>query len=143
MKVRFILTLFVFSLLTAISSSEAHAISGPSKQGMHQVHATATTAEGGQALSKKAVRKANRLNKKIQKQFDNSKPNRGDRSFIVAIVLSIFFGLLGVDRFYLGYIFLGILKLITLGGFGVWYLIDIILIAANSLRPKHGEYYDH
>lgn len=55
-----------------------------------------------------------------------------------ALLLSIFLGGLGIDRFYLGYTGLGILKLLTAGGFGVWWLVDIILIACGSLKeaPK-------
>ena len=55
-----------------------------------------------------------------------------------ALLLSIFLGELGVDRFYLGYVGLGILKLLTGGGFGVWWLIDIILIATGSLKTEDG-----
>ncbi|KAI8967993.1 hypothetical protein BDF20DRAFT_202519 [Mycotypha africana] len=57
-----------------------------------------------------------------------------DRSWFVALLLSIFFGPLGVDRFYLGYIFLGLLKLITAGLGGIWWTIDVILIALNVLN---------
>ena len=56
-----------------------------------------------------------------------------------ALLLSIFLGGLGVDRFYLGYTGLGILKLVTAGGFGLWWLIDIILIATNGLKDKSGQ----
>jgi TM2 domain-containing membrane protein YozV len=56
----------------------------------------------------------------------------------VAILLSIFFGGLGIDRFYLGYIGLGILKLLTLGGCGIWALIDLILIATNKMKDANG-----
>ena len=52
-------------------------------------------------------------------------------NWTVTLVLSILFGSLGVDRFMMGQIGLGILKLITFGGFGIWWLIDVILIATR------------
>ena len=57
----------------------------------------------------------------------------GDKklNWVLTLVMSIFFGALGVDRFMMGQVGLGILKLITLGGCGVWVTIDIILIATK------------
>lgn len=57
---------------------------------------------------------------------------------LTAILLSIFTGGLGIDRFYLGYTGLGVVKLLTMGGFGIWALIDLIMICAGSLRPADG-----
>lgn len=52
-------------------------------------------------------------------------------NWTLALVMSIVFGQLGVDRFIMGHIGLGILKLITCGGFGIWWIIDVILIATK------------
>ena len=69
------------------------------------------------------------------------KGGNGMKSKVVALILSIFVGELGIDRFYLGYIGTGILKLITCGGFGIWWLIDLIMIATGKLKPKDGSEY--
>ena len=56
-------------------------------------------------------------------------------NWMLTLIMSIFFGQLGVDRFMMGQIGLGILKLITAGGCGIWWLIDIILIATKHQFP--------
>ena len=56
------------------------------------------------------------------------------KNWVTALVLSLLFGYLGVDRFYLGRGGLGFVKLITLGGGGLWWIIDIILIATKSAQ---------
>jgi hypothetical protein len=61
-----------------------------------------------------------------------------EKEWLVALLLSFFLGYLGVDRFYLGQIGWGILKLITIGGLGIWYVIDLILIATGSMRDQNG-----
>lgn len=55
-----------------------------------------------------------------------------------ALILSILLGGIGVDRFYLGYTGMGILKLLTGGCFGILWLIDIINIATGKLQPADG-----
>jgi len=60
------------------------------------------------------------------------------KDYLTALLLSIFLGGLGIDRFYMGYIGLGILKLFTMGGCGIWSLIDIILIATRKLNCADG-----
>jgi hypothetical protein len=62
----------------------------------------------------------------------------GQKDFLVALLLSIFVGQLGVDRFYLGHIGLGVLKLITGGGCGIWWLIDVVMIATDSMKDSEG-----
>ena len=61
-----------------------------------------------------------------------------EKEWVVALLLSFFLGWLGVDRMYLGQVGLGILKLVTIGGLGIWYIIDLILIATGSVRDQNG-----
>lgn len=60
------------------------------------------------------------------------------KSFLVTAMLSFFLGGLGIDRFYLGKIGTGVLKLITSGGFLIWALIDLILILTGNMTDKAG-----
>lgn len=60
------------------------------------------------------------------------------REWLVALLLSIFVGVLGIDRFYLGKVGTGILKLLTFGGFTIWAIVDIILISLKRLDDKAG-----
>jgi len=61
-----------------------------------------------------------------------------DKDWTTALILSILVGGFGVDQFYLGNVGLGIGKLLTLGGCGIWALVDIIRIATNSVNDSMG-----
>jgi len=64
----------------------------------------------------------------------------GEKSQLIALILCAVVGGLGVHRFYLGYIWQGVVQLLTLGGCGVWALIDFIRIIMGNLEPKDGGY---
>ena len=57
------------------------------------------------------------------------------------MIFSILLGAFGVDRFYLGYIGKGILKLLTFGCFGVLFIMDMVHIANGTLKPADGSAY--
>lgn len=60
------------------------------------------------------------------------------RHFLAVFFISFMWGTFGVDRMYLGKWGTGILKLVTLGGFGLWTIVDIILIMGGVMRDKQG-----
>jgi TM2 domain-containing membrane protein YozV len=61
-----------------------------------------------------------------------------DKEWVTTLLLSFLVGWLGIDRFYLGHTVLGVLKLVTLGGLGIWYIIDLILIVTNNIKDSQG-----
>ncbi|RKE19276.1 TM2 domain-containing protein [Streptomyces sp. TLI_171] len=61
-------------------------------------------------------------------------PAQSDKSKVVAGLLQIFFGYLGIGRFYTGHVGMGIAQLLTCGGLGFWSLIDGILFLVSDTR---------
>jgi TM2 domain-containing membrane protein YozV len=68
----------------------------------------------------------------------NGVQNISEKSWLVTLLLCIFLGGLGIHRFYVGKTGTGILMIITFGGFGIWALIDLIMIATNAFTDRDG-----
>lgn len=64
----------------------------------------------------------------------------GSKSQVTALLLCFFLGGIGIHRFYLGYTWQGIVQILTLGGLGIWALIDLVRIITGDLKPKDGDY---
>jgi TM2 domain-containing membrane protein YozV len=67
-----------------------------------------------------------------------SASEKSDKSKTTALILCIVLSWLGVHRFYVGKVGTGILFLLTLGGLGIWWIIDIIQIATGKFTDKQG-----
>jgi len=63
---------------------------------------------------------------------------KSEKNNVVALLLCFFLGVLGIHRFYVGKIGTGVLQLITLGGLGIWALIDFIMIVVQKFTDKEG-----
>ena len=81
-----------------------------------------------------------------QEEFDlqkekllNSSTTTSTTDWLTLYLLTFFVGVLGVHRFYVGKIGTGFLMLLTLGGLGVWFLVDLILVVTGQFTNKEGQ----
>jgi TM2 domain-containing membrane protein YozV len=61
-----------------------------------------------------------------------------EKGFVPTILLCFFLGAFGIHRFYVGKVGTGILQLLTLGGLGIWTLIDFIIIVTGGFKDGDG-----
>ncbi|MDG2371607.1 MAG: NINE protein [Flavobacteriaceae bacterium] len=90
-------------------------------------------ADCGKKISKKALSCPN-CGSPIIKPGTQNAENR----FITTLLLCWFLGVFGVHRFYTGHTLIGVLQLITLGGCGIWTLIDFIMILLGNFKDSDG-----
>lgn len=60
------------------------------------------------------------------------------KDWLTALLLCIFVGFLGVHRFYTGHIAIGVVQLLTFGGCGIWWIVDLIMIATGTYTDSNG-----
>ncbi len=60
------------------------------------------------------------------------------KDWLTTLLLAIFMGVFGIHRFYSGHILIGVAQLLTGGGCGIWYIIDIILLVTNNYKDAEG-----
>lgn len=99
-----------------------------------------TVSSGVYTPTAKQLRQAKRAKKKLEKLDKNEETANGSKSLVAALLLCFFIGVFGIHRFYMGYYAIGILQLLTLGFFGIWTLIDFILLLVGELQPKNGQF---
>lgn len=99
------------------------------------------------ALSKKAqriIKKIEKASVKANLKADPASPAPAaagsGKSQLIALILVLVVGGLGIHRFYLGYTWQGVVQLLTAGGCGVWALIDLVRIIMGTLQPASGSY---
>jgi TM2 domain-containing membrane protein YozV len=61
-----------------------------------------------------------------------------EKDWLVTLLLAIFLGPLGIDRFYAGRIVLGIVKLLTFGFFLIWWAVDIVFVITEIYKDGNG-----
>lgn len=112
--------------------------------------ATAPQTKNSTAVAKSKVvteETATAATKNVVKQQESKKAEaskaatkKGKKSQLIALVLCALVGGLGIHRFYLGYTWQGVVQLLTGGGCGIWWIIDLVRIITGDLKPKNGKY---
>ena len=116
----------------------------PEMLGMLKPHASTLTLTGviaPAAAASMGVKSETTVTAASPHKSTHAKPGGGNKSQLVALLLCIFLGGLGIHRFYLGYYVIGVIQLLTAGGCGIWWLIDLIRLIMGDLKPADGSDY--
>jgi|JI6StandDraft_1071083.scaffolds.fasta_scaffold28188_2 hypothetical protein len=132
-KLKIVTLIVAFMAISTVPISRAAFPINPKQQVSLQ-----QTVDGQIAI--KDGKKAIDLKKEKSSIQQKQKRRAGGKSQLIALLLVVLVGGLGIHRFYLGYTWQGIVQLLTLGGCGIWALIDLIRIITGDLTPKDGPY---
>ncbi len=88
----------------------------------------------------KQTREENSILSSVSAKDEGNYAHSSGKNQWIALILFIVLGALAAHRWYLGYYGSAVLFILTLGGFGIWALIDLIRLIIGDLKPKHGNY---
>jgi TM2 domain-containing membrane protein YozV len=129
----------VSQIAPTVNAVEMNASANTMVSDVKMANELTTIAAKSTKLNTKGAHVLKAANTTIKSMKKSAAPADG-YSQIIALVLCIFVGVLGIHRFYLGYTMEGVLMLLTGGGCGIWWIIDLIRIVTGDLKPKDGDY---
>ena len=135
------MTLSASTATQPVLSNQTVAFTAPKAAKVEASEAATTEAAVATAAATMTKKEIKAVAKQIKKEVKKTKEAKADgKSQIVALILVVLVGVLGIHRFYLGYTGIGIAQLLTFGGCGIWALIDLVRIITGDLQPKDGSY---
>jgi len=138
-KINIMKTKFLFLALALFCATNFGFASFPVQKAV-KTEVTSQT-DNAQIQNAESIKAASELKNESSEEFFSPAAG-GGKSQLIALLICFFVGGIGIHRFYLGYTWQGVVQLLTLGGCGIWALIDLIRIITGDLKPKNGEYTD-
>lgn len=117
---------FMFSSVMFAGSAPTASQTQVALENLAPTHQNPVAKEGKKMNVEKAEKKAEKLSRKLD----------GGKNRVVAILLCLFLGPLGIHRFYMGDTWQGVVQLLTGGGLVIWALIDLIRLIAGGFGDK-------